>query len=61
MRILKNVDVLITDDNRILVTGSLPCDDDEWHNCDEMRCSSFRHVLVQGEARIIGVSVFDND
>ena len=59
LRILKNVDVIITDDERLFVTGSVPNDDDSWHNCDVMGCDSVQHILVQGSARIIGVSVFD--
>lgn len=59
LRILKNVDVIITDDERLFVIGIVPDDDDAGHNCDEMGCDSVQHVLVQGTARVIGVSVFD--
>ena len=59
LRILKNVDVIITDDERLFVTGIVPDDDDAQHDCDEMGCDSVQHVLVRGTARVIGVSVFD--
>jgi hypothetical protein len=59
LRILKNVDVIITDDERLFVTGCVPDDEDEYHNCDMMECDAVQHILVQGTARVIGVSVFD--
>lgn len=59
LRILRDVDVIITDDDRLFVTGIVPDDDDEWHNCDVMGCDAVQHVLVQGTVRVIGVSVFD--
>lgn len=59
MRILKKVDVVLHDDGILHVVGSVPDDNDEAHNCDLMGCSSGEHVLIQGRAFIVNLSVFD--
>jgi hypothetical protein len=60
LRILKNADVVLTDDDRMFVVGDVPDDEDEGHDCEVMGCgSACAHILMQGSARVIGVSVFD--
>lgn len=47
-KILKGVDSIYMTETSLFITGT-PLDDNEdslGHNCDEMGCSSFEHVLA---------------
>ena len=60
VRVLHNVDVLITEEGRIYIEGGLPDPNDEVHACDLMGCSSLSHTLVIGDVDIIGIGEFDS-
>ena len=60
VRVLHNVDVLITEEGRIYIEGGLPDPNDEVHACDLMGCSSLSNTLVIGDVEIIGIGEFDS-
>ena len=47
-KLLMNVENVYINRNKIVITG-YPDGEDETHNCDEMGCSSYVHVMIRAE------------
>lgn len=40
-------------ENEIIITGNPEEEEDFYHNCDEMGCTSVEHVLLRGQFRFL--------